>query len=62
MGAYTSSLSVVTMKSRSLKHMCASGTQLMSWLAIQSLVWMSRCAKGPYLVRQLSVFRVTIGK
>ena len=30
---------IVTMKSRSPKHTCAPGTQLIAWLAIRDLIW-----------------------
>ena len=58
-GAYANSPSIMLMKYRSLKHTCMPRIQLTLRLAIRGLVWMSRCAKGPYLARQLSVFRVT---
>jgi hypothetical protein len=60
--ALTSPPSVVMTKSRLPKHTCASGTQLMPRLAIQSLVMTSRHAKFPYLARQLSVFEIYTNK
>jgi hypothetical protein len=48
--------SAVTKKSRLPKCTCAPGTQLTPWLAIRGLMWMTKCAKGPYLARQLLVF------
>lgn len=56
--ALTSSPSMVTTKSKLPKRTCASGTQLMPWLAIRSLVMSIETRKGPYL-RQLSVFRTS---
>jgi hypothetical protein len=43
--------SMVTMKSRFSKRMCATRTQLMLWLAIRGLLKMTRRTKGPYLAR-----------
>jgi hypothetical protein len=48
---------VMTMKSRVPKRTCVPGIQLMPWPAIRSLMKVTKHAKGPYLVRQLSVFR-----
>jgi hypothetical protein len=45
--AYTSSPSVVTMKSRAPKHTCAPGIQLMLWPAIRSLMKVMKHAKAP---------------
>ena len=54
--ANANSPSIVTMKSRSPKHTCAPGTQLILWLAIRGLMLMLEHAKVPYLARQLSLF------
>jgi hypothetical protein len=56
MKACTSSPSMVTMKSRLLKRMCALRVQLMLWLAIQSLMVMVKHAKDPNQACQLSAF------
>ena len=58
-GAHANSPSTVTKKSRLPKCTCVPGTQLMLWLAIRGLLWMTRRVKGPYLVHKLSVFRIT---
>ena len=57
----TNSPSVVMTKSRFLKRTRVPRTQLTLRLAIQGRVLMSRCAKDPYQVRQLSVFRESTG-
>jgi hypothetical protein len=45
--------------SQTLKMHVCTWVQLTLWLAIHGLMKVMKRAKGPYLVRQLSVFRIT---
>jgi hypothetical protein len=49
--------SMVTVKSRLPKRPGALGAEAPVWLAIHGLLESTKCAKHPYLVHQLSVFR-----